>query len=356
MYGSSYYNTALVQPAGSEGPVRNQLLTKDVFDAIWVLDNTVRNIKIPSNGRSFSEMCTIVGGSCTVYSPLLFWSDYNNYASTVSSDADIVDAVSASTFANGFNVSRRALFGNYEEDTESGALTTAYGTSISYQLDSKKVTSAEAQEFEDAFLLALGLRGAPSNPVMHQVYDALYIEVYGYRSLDAELTRVVTIDMPLVLLEYIVMYVFIVAALSWGAKTTKAGQAAGAVMSCVASMMAAYGVCAACGIPITQLIFILPFILVGIGVDDAFVIVAAYKQVELSEAEVIEAAANGIDLVNMQESLIFIRRSPRSYLPLLLIFLIEGMKLIIRSTSHSCANRRNETNYKIYIAFLCKCD
>lgn len=297
MYGSAYYSTALVQPAGSEGPALNQLLTKDVFDTIWVLDNTVRSIEIPSDGRNFSEMCTIVGGSCAVYSPLHFWSDYNEYVRSVSSDADIVNAVSANTFANGFQVSQRALFGNYEEDAGSGALTIAYGTSITYQLDSEKVSSAEAQEFEDAFLLALGLHGAPSNPVMRQVFDALYVEVYGYRSLDAELTRVVTIDMPLVLLEYIVMYVFIVAALSWGAKTTKAGLAAGAVMSCMASMMAAYGVCAACGIPITQLIFILPFILVGIGVDDAFVIVAAYKQVELSEEEVAAAAASGSDLV-----------------------------------------------------------
>jgi predicted RND superfamily exporter protein len=278
--------------------VLNQLLTKDVFDALWVLDSKVRSIELPSNGRKFSEICTLVGGKCSVFSPLLFWSDQASYESTVSSDTDVIAATSASTFANGFPVSRLALFGKFEEDTTTGALTEAYGTSISYQLDSTKVSPTEAQEFEDIFLASLGLRNAPSDPVMYQTFDALYIQVYGDRSLDAELARVITIDMPLVVVEYVVMFAFIVCALSWGEKSTKAGLAAGAVMSCVASIMAAYGIIAACGVPITSLIFILPFILVGIGVDDAFVIVATYRQVELSESEVAAAVSNGSDEVS----------------------------------------------------------
>ena len=236
--------------------------------------------------------------SVSVYSPLMFWSDQASYETSVSADIDVITTVSASSFANGFSVSRRALFGKFKEDSITGTLTEAYGTSISYQLDSTKVSSAEAQEFEDIFLASLGLRDAPSNPVMYQIFDALYIQVYGHRSLDAELARVITIDMPLVVVEYFIMYLFIMCALSWGEKSTRVGLAAGTVMSCVASIMAAYGIIAACGVPITSLIFILPFILVGIGVDDAFVIVAAYKQVELSESEVAAAVSSGSDVVH----------------------------------------------------------
>jgi hypothetical protein len=297
VYGSAYYNTALVQPAGSAGPILNQLLTKDVFDALWELDNQIRSLQLPSDGRNFSDLCMLVGGACAVYSPLLFWANHAAYLSDVSSDADLLAAVSADIFASGFQVSRRSLFGEYLEDATTGALTAAYGTSVVYQIDSAKASAAEAQEFEDAFLRSLGLQGAPSNPVLYQVFDALYVQVYGYRSLDAELTRVVTIDLPLVGLEYLAMLVFIAVALSWGERTSKVGLAAGTVLSCVASTMAAYGVCAACGVPLTQLVFVLPFILVGIGVDDAFVIVAAYKQLELSEAELAVAKADGLDLV-----------------------------------------------------------
>lgn len=91
------------------------------------------------------------------------------------------------------------------------------------------------------------------------------------------MTRVVTTDVPLVMLEYLAMFLFVSFAVSYGQSETKILQAVGCIMSVILSTMAGYGLCAFVGIPMTQLVFILPFILVGIGVDDGVVIISSYR-------------------------------------------------------------------------------
>ena len=250
------------------------------FDALWDLDEAIRAVAL-KDGRTFADLCLTVGGACAVSSILEFWPSRAAYAAAVTSDADVRAAVSSATLSNGFPVSRASLFGKYETSTgdpETGALTWTGGTQVVYNIDSDKADEAAEQEWEELFLRACGVHGAPARPVLKQERAGLFVVPYAYRTLDSELTRVVTIDMPLVMVEYLAMFAFIALALGYGQRASKVGQAAGTVAGVVLSTMAAYGICAAAGIPMTQLILILPFILVGIGVDDAFVIIAAYRQ------------------------------------------------------------------------------
>ena len=43
-------------------------------------------------------------------------------------------------------------------------------------------------------------------------------------------------------------------------------------------MVSAFGVCAAFGAPMNMLTFVLPFVLLGIGVDDTLVIIFSYRE------------------------------------------------------------------------------
>ena len=278
VFTNSYYNLVLVQPAqpapNSESPP--SLLTTTTFGALWELDARVRALAL-KDGRTYADLCLRVGGQCASSSPLNFWTDQAAYDASVGSDAELRRAVSAPVLATGNPVSRISYFGStYIEDPASGDIAWAGGTMAVYIIDGD-ISDAVSQEWEDLFL-SVFLKDAPANPTLDQPYpDRLYLVPNGYRSLDAELTRVVTIDLPLVLVEYVVMFLFVALALSWGQQSTKAMQAGGTLGSVLLSTMTAYGICAACGVPLTQLVFILPFILVGIGVDDAFVIITTYR-------------------------------------------------------------------------------
>mmetsp|Transcript_54018 Transcript_54018/g.69363 ORF Transcript_54018/g.69363 Transcript_54018/m.69363 type:complete len:930 (+) Transcript_54018:98-2887(+) len=276
VFPQSYYHVVLVQPKDNDV----NFLTKSVFDDLWYLDTLIQDITL-DNGLSYTDLCLSYNGTCEQFNPLQFWTDYNSYNTSVKTDSDIVDVLSTLTFANGFVVSPTSLFGNYVIDSN-GDLGQVEGSNMVYQINSDLVSDEEAQEWEDAFLKVCGLKGAPANPRLKQPFDSIYVLPYGDRSLDAEMTRVVTVDIPLVMTEYVVMFLFLAVALSYGQPNTKVSQAAGTVMSVTLSTMAGYGVCAACGIPMTQLVFILPFILVGIGVDDAVVIITSYRHIETS--------------------------------------------------------------------------
>lgn len=55
---------------------------------------------------------------------------------------------------------------------------------------------------------------------------------------------------------------------------------AGATVTVALSMASVFSLCASCGVPLTQTSQILPFVLVGIGADDAFIVKGALDQID----------------------------------------------------------------------------
>jgi len=125
-------------------------------------------------------------------------------------------------------------------------------------------------------LEAYGIRGAPEAPQARAVFagqaDIVTVLPFADRTLDDEVLRCVSLDVPLLMLTYTFMVVFVVFALRRGASPcctagSAAGVACGGVLCVLASTLAGYGFCAICGVKFTQLQSILPFILLGIGVS-----------------------------------------------------------------------------------------
>jgi hypothetical protein len=143
---STDYNVILAVPSDSRG----NLLTKQSFDALWILDEAIRAIELEEGsgkGKSHKDLCMMVGGSCSVFSPLDYWASRAAYQAEVVDDAALLRAVSRSTFANGFPVSRRGLYGFYEEDLDTGDLIAAEGSLMAYSLSGLRTTTEEGIEW-----------------------------------------------------------------------------------------------------------------------------------------------------------------------------------------------------------------
>lgn len=108
--------------------------------------------------------------------------------------------------------------------------------------------------------------------------DAGYAVAYlAQRSVDDELARSVSGDVPLVLGTYLAMTVFLCFALgSLSGYRTRAGMAGLGVLSILIGAFCGYGVASGLGVPFTSLVQALVFLLVGIGADDLLVMTFAY--------------------------------------------------------------------------------
>jgi len=108
--------------------------------------------------------------------------------------------------------------------------------------------------------------------------------VQAERSQDDELNRTVQADIPLFAIAFVLMASFCSIFLGKTASWTQSRRLLGAVefYLVIFGCIAGYGTCMLIGVPFTVLQQILPFILVGIGIDDAFVISGAFDAVDPS--------------------------------------------------------------------------
>ncbi|CAM9391119.1 unnamed protein product [Ectocarpus sp. 12 AP-2014] len=118
-------------------------------------------------------------------------------------------------------------------------------------------------------------------------FDVLDVYYLTSRSGDDALEEAVSGEIFLFITTYVLMVAFVSVAIGRccsGPVKRRSWLGVGGVMLVVAAGLAAYGLNSGFDIPFTPLSRILPFILIGIGVDDMFVIVAAYDHTDPSLA------------------------------------------------------------------------
>lgn len=113
------------------------------------------------------------------------------------------------------------------------------------------------------------------------------------RTQDDELEGPVIDDLPLIAIAFLTMGIF--TALAFGRigrrdKGSRCVQSSsllgfGATVTVLLSMLTGYGICSLAGYPITSLTQALPFVLVGIGLDDSFIIFGALQQLTKDKRE-----------------------------------------------------------------------
>ncbi|CAM9629215.1 unnamed protein product [Chrysoparadoxa australica] len=245
------------------------LLTKANVDQIWgnyfsALKIKVIEREIVDEEFTYKEICARdLSGECRDIGLLKFWgSDYEYYQSRVKTDADLLRELSSPTFPDGTPVPRHVIFGDLEVDDEDNVVA-ARGVQLGFTL-----TFLYARPWVTAF-----------NEIMPVELSKL-VGVNGYFftsfSIDDELSKGVSGELSLVAFGYLLMMAFVCLTLGPLHKV-KGRRVLGAlcVLTIGCATYAAYGMANILGIPFTSLAQILPFVIVGVGVDDGYIIVNA---------------------------------------------------------------------------------
>ena len=244
------------------------------FEDVWGLYETVEATS--RGGKSYTDLCayTDINGQCTATGPTQFWSNNRTlYDIEVNTLNDLIDALSAETFPDGSPVNRDIIFGKYSTDSD-GRVLSAEGFLTTYTIDGSEGDLLDWElEFidnMDGFSTALGSR--------------YYI---AQRSQNDELAAALGGDLSLLGVTYAIMIIFTcyVTAKGCTPTLTRIGVSLAGIMYIILSMIAGYGFSSGLGVPFNTLHTVLPFIVVGIGVDDIFIITATYDQLERTIAD-----------------------------------------------------------------------
>lgn len=240
----------------------------------------------------YSEICSPNPSRCRFLSVTNMWSnrtEFDNLMADMESeearDELVRRALSSRTFADGSLVPRDALFGRLEvadqQDDEQLLISAdSLRTLLAVSLEAGTtaafgVVERNLGELSSNFQLRLENEGS-----------SLMLEMFNPGVLDDELEGPVLDDLPLFYAAVVLMSIFTALAFSrfrrdgTGRRCVQSSAllGIGATVTVLLSILTGYGLCTLTGFPITTLTQILPFILIGIGLDDAFVLMGALSQ------------------------------------------------------------------------------
>ncbi|GAX11662.1 hypothetical protein FisN_7Lh023 [Fistulifera solaris] len=252
------------------------VIGQDQIDRVFQALDAVRSLP------KYNEVCadTIGSKKCEVHGIVDFFNESAIvFQEQVSSDADAVAALSALVYSDGRPVSENDIMGKPVRDA-SGQLVSAESFTIQIDLPD----TSEAEDFEeDALDVILEL----SDEWEGGSSTALRLEVQAERSFDDEFGRAIVADIPLVPAIFIIMSIFCCVAFAqrnWVYSQSLVGF--GAVVSVMLSLLCGFGFMFVCEVPFTSMTQILPFIIFGIGLDDAFIISGAFSRSDKSKTPV----------------------------------------------------------------------
>ena len=242
------------------------------------------NIEDVIGTYNLEELCTKAGGSCAsrfdgvclclVQSILRQW-NYN--VDTLQNDTDIMTTINS----YGTQDDLAPLLGNPIFDETTGELISAEAFTISYFLQDRSDPTATTETDpvnelweKDVFLKVIE-DSAPTN------YPTLRVNYFAGRSFGDEFGGAITGDLALVQVSYIVVFLFLGANMGSNIKCGSGSRwtmSLAALVLVILSTGAGFGMSSIFGLFFGPVHSLLPFILLGIGVDDAFVIVNAFNR------------------------------------------------------------------------------
>ena len=290
------FNSIIVQAQNNENEDTNVLTKERLLDAMkmhLVIENTQTSEDTGSDEDegensetyNFLDICTPGGGTCyssfdgvcrcLVFSILKQW---NYDLETLENDADIMSTLNQ----YGSREDLEAILGN-AQFSDDGELLSAEAFSISYFIKdrSKEAGSDEKGSEADpisegwekgAFLYAAEMAGTD--------FPSISTDYFAARSFSDEFGGAITGDLLFVQVSYLVVFLFLGATLgNWKCGSeSRWTMSLGALFMVGLSTGASFGISAACGLFYGPVHSLLPFILLGIGVDNAFIIVNAFNR------------------------------------------------------------------------------
>ena len=221
----------------------------------------------------YDEFCAqSEAGTCELVSFAKFWNNsLATFDAQIQTDRDAISIMSSTTFPDGSPVDWQNMYGRAVRDDD-GMLVEAFA----YFMHILVPDVDDAEAFEQRALDTLqALRDEWMNEEGNEVQLDLFVE----RSFSDEFSRAIVADIPLVPMVFFIMSAFtcfVFLRRDWVYSRSLLGF--GAVVSVLLSIMTGYGFLFIIGVPFTSMTQILPFVMFGIGLDDAFIISNAYAR------------------------------------------------------------------------------
>ena len=227
---------------------------------------------VPNYDQICSERST---GSCSVTGATGFFGhNVTEYESRVNSDEDVARALSSATYSDGVPVMRSNIFGNADSADNDEDLTYTNFFLIIVDLPTED-ESSDILTFESE---AIDRANAMQTKLLSNK-EGYRLEYNSDRSTGDELQRSASKDLPLIAVAFLVMmgYIAIILGSCKDRVRSQSLVGLGAVTAIVLSMLAGYGISFLFGVPLTNVALVLPFVLVGIGLDDTFILTGEYS-------------------------------------------------------------------------------
>jgi len=274
---------------------KNILGDEGLKRAFTALD-TVRNLPDYDKICEQSSLTMSTGNNnkstCFISSPTRFYNHNVSEYHDANYYQDTTERLSMMEYPDGVPVNPVSIFGKSERgNSNSEILTSVQLYSVLIALPSLNAV-ATVDEFEKVAIEQMSDLRKQWNAEPSNIYR---VEFFNERSFDDEFNRAIVKDIPLVPIVLIVMSIFtslVFFRRDWVYSRTLLG--IGAVVSVLLSIMAGYGLIFIIGVPFTSMTQILPFIMFGIGLDDAFILYGAFKRTD-KKKDVVDRIEDAIE-------------------------------------------------------------
>lgn len=282
-YGFEPLDSSIFGVARSDGDLLNSASLLELLDSYDALVATTAQ----SGGRTwtFAETCnkplSAAGDDrCDVQSVLDLWS-YDRATIAALTDSEIRDAVSEPELRDVLGRSMRlgAILGGIETGA-GGRVESARAAQIEFAIKNEKRPISgeedgdpEAQAFEKAASAAV-YAAARDNSLVN-------VEVYAESVEEEEQDKAIEGDIGLLTFGYIAIIFYSMLVLGRrNVVGSRSWLALAAVLAVGLAIGAGFGLASALGVDFALPVATVPFLLIGLGVDDAFVIMSAHRQLK----------------------------------------------------------------------------
>eukprot|EP00933_Yihiella_yeosuensis_P032822 TRINITY_DN26483_c0_g1_i1.p1 TRINITY_DN26483_c0_g1~~TRINITY_DN26483_c0_g1_i1.p1 ORF type:complete len:927 (+),score=196.51 TRINITY_DN26483_c0_g1_i1:71-2851(+) len=285
-YNSYFPPNTRMQNIILEGKNDANVLNKDFLLAAMKLHQQVDSVK-SKKGDTLRDLCVLTyrsGHPCMINSILSFWA-FNE--TTLKADTNVLATINAQGRTQD---DMRRLLGKAAFAAD-GKVTGAKAMALMYILRNVRdgpsdYRGVRGEEWEDSFLKGLKCDEAKCDDddvcKCGFASDQYNLYVTAMRSMSDVFGAVIQGDVMLINLAFLVMIIYLLVNLGGFCHKfrQRALLAMGCVLTIVMSGVSGYGLAMWFQFPYTPVMSVLPFVLLGIGVDDSFVIMNALDRVD----------------------------------------------------------------------------
>jgi len=257
--------------------------------------------------------------TCRILSPTRFWfHDYDLFKKEVRSEEDFINQVSQEEMPGGLPSSYNLFFGNYETTTDKLSNVHPSWINLLSYINNETSSSENSNRLSYASSIMIRIEipdvGENSDKFEKTAIEQCIIErdlwineegnavrmdfmtMYGY---SLEFARALNSDLFLIIVVTIVMTIFTMCAFRRNHLIySRSLLGLSAVVTVMLSLVSGYGIMWIVGLPFTCMTQILPFIVVGVGLDDVFIISGAFFRTD-SRKPIEERMRHTIDEVGL---------------------------------------------------------